>query len=213
MRFSSEQTLGAALVISMALLSLSCANDHPTPTTSLAPMWRQMIATELAKSDLPESQRKILEDYQITDAEYHEAWQAFAQCMIDRGWDVTLSDSGGYTVQSKSVDANDPEAMDRDNAQCQFLAIGDIDGIYLGIQTNPHGLTHAQMIRQCYQNNGVTDGQDLTDDQFADLIFSDDYKPSSNEAILCLEDPDGSQGLTPQQAIAIYNLQHDTTPS
>ena len=78
-----------------------------------------------------------------------------------------------------------------------------LEYLYYGMKNNPQGLTHNDTIRMCYEENGVPDGESMSDDQFSEMLSDPDYHASTPEGVLCFWDPTGSEGLTLQQAQAM----------
>ena len=48
--------------------------------------------------------------------------------------------------------------------------------------------------------DGVSDGTGLSDDQFEQMLWQDDYHASTPEGKLCFWDPTGSEGMTLEDA-------------
>lgn len=72
----------------------------------------------------------------------------------------------------------------------------NVGRIHYGMRTNPRGLTGIQMIRECFEVNGVPDGHGLSDDLFHELIWGSDFIASTDEGRICRWDPTGYENLT-----------------
>ena len=196
------------IVVIMVVACLSGCATTPSARDTIAPMWRDYIDQALSDPNTSDLVRHILEDYVITDAEFQEARGQFKQCMADKGWTVsfgehTTSISGAIGGPHEgATSANDDPTQDMD--QCEQLSIGPIEMIYNGLTYNPEGLSLVQSTRKCFEKYGVTDADGMTDDQLGDLLSSENYIPSSPAAELCFEDPDGSSGITMEQAEESY---------
>jgi len=58
----------------------------------------------------------------------------------------------------------------------------------------------------------VPDGAGMSDDQFAQMVSANGYHASTPQGVLCYWDPDGSQGMTVEQAEE-QDQQRDTVSS
>jgi hypothetical protein len=189
------------LLIGLLLVVSGCTPQETKPT--LAPMWQAQFDSALADPKLSDFQREVLSDYQVTDAEDQEAWDRFSQCMLDQGWDVEVSGDGSFSVGGVpgTENANDPNGVPYDVTDgCQSGTIVHVDEIYRGLRDNPEGKTRYQLIRDCFDAHGVPDGKGLTDDAFAKLIDDPQFKASTVEGKICYSDPDGSLGVTAEDA-------------
>jgi len=166
-------------------------------------VWHSFIASALADPNLSEFQRQILADYRVTDAEYQEARDGFAQCMADAGWSVTFpATGGGYTVTAVQGSGNEGRNSANDVQTCEFQYLSIVEQVYLGMQSNPQGESPEQQIRDCYKKENVPDGAGLSDDAFAQMVDDPNYHASTSAGVLCYWDPTGSLGMTIQAAEA-----------
>jgi hypothetical protein len=199
MKFSRRRALRLVVVPALLLPLAACSAKAPAPVETLAPRWRQMIEQVLKDPQTTDLQRQILSDYVITDAEYNELKTQFNQCMNDHGWVL----DGGWSGAPGS--GNEQKGAAEDILSCEDATTGWVEPIYYGIKDNPSGLTTTQLIRDCFTAHDVPDGADLSDDAFEEMIWAPDYRPSTPEGMLCVKDPDGSQGLTVAAAEAMYD--------
>ncbi|MDR0283556.1 MAG: hypothetical protein LBI33_01490 [Propionibacteriaceae bacterium] len=164
-------------------------------------MWKTYIDNALDDPQLTEFEREALSDYVITDSEYHEARGKFVQCMADKGWEVTDLSNGSYSIRGMAGTANENQGVSFDvQIACQVGSTNYIEPIYFGMLENSRGLTWAQLVRACFEKNGVAEGAGLSDDQFTDMVSAPSYHPGTPEGKLCFYDPTGSQGMTIEQA-------------
>ena len=183
----------AVVACALAVAGIAgCTDSQPAPSVTIAPMWKNMIDQVLADPNSSDFEKQALSDYVITDAEYAEARDLLAQCMADKGRIVTNNSDGGYVVQG--------DGSSNDFIACETGTTGNIEPIYLGMRENPQGLSHAQLVRACFEAHDVPDGEGLSDDQFEQMVDDPDYHATTPEGILCCWDPTGSQGFTVEQA-------------
>ncbi|MDR2348736.1 MAG: hypothetical protein LBD90_09045 [Bifidobacteriaceae bacterium] len=162
-------------------------------------MFRDQI-DQVLNGDPSELERAVLADYEIDDAEYRRAQAAYKACMEEHGVDVVVdADGEGYTLH----DAEGGPVVDVDsmNFTCQEGTISAVEPLYLGMKSNPRGLTGAELMRECYREKGVPDGDGLSLAQFEEMVFADDYRASTPEGAACFWDPTGYDGITPEQAV------------
>jgi len=193
----------AAVVLGLLGLGLaSCSSTkEPSPTVTIAPMWKDYIDEALADPKLTDFERQVLSDYQITDAEYQEARDRFKQCMADQGWIVTDMPDGSYMTSGAPGTPNENQAVSLETqSQCSAGTTDWIEMIYFGMKDNPGGLTFAEQVRACFVAHNVPDGANLSDDQFDQMIRDDNFHASTPEGVLCYWDPTGAGGLTVEQA-------------
>lgn len=164
-------------------------------------MWQAEFDRAFADPDLSEFQRQVLQDYEVTQAEFQEAQARFAECMAGLGWLVENRPDGTFTTRGLPGSGHDQEAVSMEVMDgCQKTTTYYIVSIYVGLQTNPGGLTWEEQIRACYEARGVPDGAGLSADEFAAMVDDTTYHASTPEGKLCFWDPIGSLGLTVEQA-------------
>ncbi|MDR0285701.1 MAG: hypothetical protein LBI33_12575 [Propionibacteriaceae bacterium] len=186
-----------AVVVAVACLA-GCSGDSSDNVT-VADQWREQIDTIFANAqNLSDFQRSVLEDYQITDAEYKEGETRFSSCMADLGYAVTFDSRGGYTESAvNGVGSGD---MSKADSQCQDESLLWIQGLYFAMRENPDGLPFAQLVRTCFEREGVQEGKDLSSDEFDKMINEPDYVPSDVAASLCVLDPTATRGVSREEA-------------
>jgi len=192
------------------ILLAGCGVTPPNPSPTIAPEWKALIDQALADPALSSFQREILSDYVITDAEYGEAQNRYIQCMADQGWSVTF-DGHGYSVTATPGGLHDGEQVDSaTNTLCENESLSYVEPIYLAIRDNPSAVSGPMLIRECYVRNSVPDGAGLSDDAFAAMVEDQTYIPSTPQGCVCLFDPTGSNGLTPDAAVDLAQNRADT---
>ena len=208
----------ATLAMGALLLTAGCSSSSSAPPTGMPSMWVAEYDKALADPKLSDFERSVLQDYAITDAEYQEARQRFKDCMADLGWIVTDTANGSYDIVGAPGTANVNQAPDASVTEgCSVGTTAYIEFIYLGMKSNPSGVSWAQQIWSCFQRNGVPDGAGMSDDQFEQMVTDPHFHASTPQGVLCYWDPTGSGGWTIDQALAMQNQRDQdlapTTPS
>jgi hypothetical protein len=194
-----KRNLCLTLALVAVLTGCTSQQPAPSPSPSLAEPFRRQIEQFLASDDPSDLQRAILADYWITDAEMREAEEVMRRCLTDAHPDlqVTFNPAGGYDVGpvdpfyeqygEEVGDQKFQEIVDR----CAADTVGPIQHFYVEPRRNPEGLTYPQLVRRCFEAQGVEDGRDLSDDEFDEMISGRNYTPGP-EAQECLINPYGS---------------------
>jgi len=179
-------------VFALALITACTATEQ-----GLAPFYRDHIDRVLA--DPPSDfVAEVLEDYEVTDAEYREARQRFQECVEDAapGLDVILPSTGGIDVGrgdafNERFDSDDAAQLAVDDivATCGSETANDIELIYLGVRDNPDALRYPEALKECLKHVGATDGEGLSDAELVELVLDESYVPSSDAAAACIADP------------------------
>ena len=193
-------------VAALALGAAGCTDRStgPTPTSSVAPMWRAYFGQALADPGLTDFESQVLSDYRVTGAEYAEARSRYRGCMADRGWIVSDQARGdGYQFAVAPGSGNETRTPMSDSDECAGGSTRYVEPIFIGMRDNPRGIPRVQQIRDCYRSRGVPDGADLSDDEFESLISTEEYHASTPEGKLCFWDPMGLLGLTVEDAEAM----------
>lgn len=114
---------------------------------------------------------KILQDDEITDAEYAQVQQLEVDCDAEYGlkaWPHENGD-GGMTIQDTT---NLPqEQFDKITQGCTSSFTRIIDPLYWGVRQNPDHRDPAAVILECLKKFHVVDGS-MTVDQFKDADYS-----------------------------------------
>lgn len=196
----SRLTYVLVVVVGVALLS-GCAAPADTEST-LPAVYRESVDRVLAGS--PNSfVRDALSDYHVSDAEFREARQQFADCVETRapGLIVTFPAEAGSTVEQTSefkasfgsgeaADEAAQAATDKAIDDCGLEFLTDIEFVYVGVRENPWGYSNfPDAVRDCFSEAGEPDGEQLSEADFADLVMDEAYVPSTAEGQACIADP------------------------
>ncbi|WP_309135537.1 hypothetical protein [Cellulomonas sp.] len=189
--------VGVLAVTSLAPALAACAGGAPEPDPDLPAVYAAEFDRVLA-GDPSDLEREVLEDRRITDAEYATARDAFRQCAEDAHYEVTFLEGGGFDIgpgpQVQDAHGSDEEAlaaMDAVVAGCEDGTTASIGYLYEAMRSNPEGSTGVQVIRACFAEKGVPDGDGLSEEQLTQLLHDESYVPSSDAARACVVDPTG----------------------
>lgn len=179
----------------LALMLAGCAGE-PEAVPEVAEIHRLEIEAILAE-DPSDFERRVLEDFRITDAEMREAQELFRECFEAQGFVVEFPDLGigGMTTSPASKDfwaqfdssEQALAAQDRAIDQCESGTTRRIEPAYLGIRENPEGWTYVEAARACMEMRGIAGSEGLSDDELLERLHYD------NEFLL--ETPDGQACL------------------
>lgn len=129
---------------------------------SYAAMFEQ--ARQEATSDF---ERRVLEDNQITRAEYEEAVQLYVKCLADKGITVKAEDQDGFFTYSVSSD--DDAKFQQEDGTCAEGTTAYIADLYMNIQANPNNQDINQLTAECLVNTGLADPS-FTGDKITELM-------------------------------------------
>ncbi len=190
------------LLVALAVVVTACSGsgaDRSAPEPTARGIWAAAVAKVLA--DTPSDfHSKALADGWVSDEEYHQAQDLFTQCVADLG--VAVEFSADPAEQGYTTHADDDPSVDVNAAedQCGPSSIDGIQWLYHGMRANLQGLSAAQATRQCFEQHGLTDGSGLSDAEFTAEINGGTFSASTPEGALCVYDPFGQYGPTPEQA-------------
>jgi hypothetical protein len=169
-------------VLAAAGLSIAaCAGGAPRSVPPDVPeVYIQQIDQILANDDVSESQRRVLEDYAVSDAEYGAARESFRSCVEPHGIDVELQDgqvtytpTSRYTAQFGSLDEA-LAAADRVVEECDAEHLLFVAMMYTSLRENPGGLSFIEAVRACMDRLGLNEGRDLSDDELQARLDADE---------------------------------------
>ncbi|HEY5230573.1 MAG TPA: hypothetical protein VIJ11_06760 [Galbitalea sp.] len=135
----------ATSVITAALLlgALSgCASSAPSTELSGASDTAHMSAAETA----------AMSDGKVTASEYKAGFLRYQSCMEKAGWEVLVSDNGGYLIEYSF-----PTAGTTDDTRCYGTEFGAIDDAWQLQNIDRSDTTNA--LRTCLADAGVTPGK------------------------------------------------------
>lgn len=180
----------------MLLLALlaGCSGGGSEPEPSIAAMYRSRIDQVLENSP-SKLEKAVFADYRVTDAEYQQARAELKKCVeaAPYGFVVTLQPTqtsiewpAGLS-ESMGGDAAAQTVVDTTMRDCEQGTTFSIEPVYLGMRDNPEGLSNVQLIRQCFDREGITHGKDLTDEEFqTEVVQNDTYLNSDKQAWRCV---------------------------
>lgn len=129
---------------------IDAPNGGATDGGSYAAMFEQ--ARQEATSDF---ERQVLEDNQITRAEYEEAVQRFVKCFTDKGINVKAEDQDGF--YRFSTTAADDARFQQEEGTCAEGTVALIEPLYIQTQQNPNNQDMSQLTADCLVNTGLAD--------------------------------------------------------
>lgn len=128
--------------------------------------------------------RGVLEDYEITQAEYDEAVARMVECASSRGVEVHLEDGGGYSIAGSG---QNQAVFD----ECTFEHLADIEMLYNGIRKNPDNRPIEDVTVDCLKEQGVVDESYTRED----LLREQGSLDMTDEKVqVCLSDPQSVLG-------------------
>jgi hypothetical protein len=205
MRAGIPRTLSVLALLPVCLLT-GCAGSTPAPAPSAAaahsisPALKAEFDEYLAKPNLTPFEKQVLSDYWISDAEYKQAQDLFAQCMKGKGYIVSYSTASDQYTVTQIPGIIITTDFTSDVTSCQAGTVASIEPLYQNQQYNPEVLSTADLVRSCYAKHGVTDGAGMSEEQFQQMLDDASYCPSTPAAKLCFMDPQGQWGFSQAQA-------------
>ncbi|MDR0285023.1 MAG: hypothetical protein LBI33_09065 [Propionibacteriaceae bacterium] len=189
------------LPLVVAMSACASPQGEPTPVVpSVAAMWKEQIDAVLSGQP-SDFEKQALADYAVSDSEFAEARDLYAQCMTELGWVVEFHGTqGSMTIYSASGVSHDGRTSDDDDHRCAAHTLDTVESLYIGMRENPEGTTGVELIRACFNAHNVADGAGLSDDEFERMIVDPQYHPSTPEGKVCFFDPTGESGVTVEQA-------------
>jgi hypothetical protein len=108
-------------------------------------------------------QRSILEDYEITDAEYADARDEFKRCLEDAGFDVTLHEQG---TRMEGIEEGQEEAADAALVRCMDESLVEVEPLYLEVLENPQNEDRMVLMTDCLKRSGLL-AEDVSTNDYA----------------------------------------------
>jgi hypothetical protein len=137
----------------------------------------------------------ILEDYEITDAEFGEAQDKMIACLEESGAKAVLSDDNGI----RKVSGTTPDS------RCWDEWVGDIDVMYRSIKLNPNNENWSDLVAACFIRIGVVPdgftGKDLEELEDKASDHSDDTGIVTEDDL----DEEGNFRFDPEKWISAEN--------
>lgn len=152
-------------------------------------------AREAATSEF---ERTVLDDGEISDAEFDEARGLLAECIVARGYLFQVEEGGGYSVGSDDPRPTDPdaaaaydEAIDDAHTECGVGSTDVIEPLYLAMNENPSNVDLNEVWASCLVDQGFRDAgygvEDLVEEMDAEAI-------AEAEAEACFSNGPGGNG-------------------
>lgn len=130
-------------------------------------------------------ERDILEDGEITRAEYDEAVNRFIECMEAQSIKISAVEQSGYYVFSTTSASSAYEAAD---PQCRPGTIDVIEALYVDMTMNPENRPYNEVMRECLIARGLVD-EDFTTKDLNDEMSRGGELTTTEEFTTCLENP------------------------
>ncbi len=193
----------AASVVTLAVFVLAgCA--APEETADATPeLWRAQIDQVLVDESehVTEDHRQILADYNVSEAEYGELRQHLSDCLSGHGVEHDLDPDQGGRLETADIAGDDDGSRTLELVtECMDSTTGPVEAIYLGMRENPEGLAQGEAMRRCLDESGATELAGVPGDELDRQIKAAEMQPTTPEALVCLHDPFGTHGLTPDAA-------------
>ncbi len=184
-------------VLCFLTIVASCDRGATSEPPSVPDLGRAQIDQALSSTS-DDFVHRALADYHVSDAENAEAQDLEMHCITDasKGLQVTFQDGQVSVEETPEFVAQYPDQSAADDATTRIMdsCTGPnlpsqlVQSIYVGMHQNPEGLTPSQMIRGCFDANGVSDGAGMSDAQLMDMVLDPSYVPSSAAASSCASD-------------------------
>lgn len=113
----------------------------------------QIRYEEALRAATSDFERAVLEDGEITRAEYEEAVERYVSCMADAGVEVGLHEQGGYYTYSAAAASGFDATHDRCAEGTTLL----VAGLYVDQLTNPGAEDYDELIVACLIRAGLVD--------------------------------------------------------
>lgn len=181
-----------------AVVTLAACGEPQDGEPQVAPRYVAMMKDVLdgSPSDLESA---VLSDYVITDGEFQSAIDEYMSCMESHGLEADVQRSPlAYGATEESQDrfvasyAVRTEGLDvaaQITADCTLGNLASIGMIYYSIQSNPHGRSTADALRDCLASHGI-DVDALSDADADALLAGQNVQGLDSPAVLaCVEDP------------------------
>lgn len=168
--------MGLAAVV---VLLGGCARGAE-PEVEVNAAWKSQIDQALADDDLSDQERRILEDYWVTDAEYAQVREPIPGCLAERGF---LMEDQGTQIEIWA----DPEFWDgRDGADPEvsaaLTAAEDaclnqtvyVEYFYWDMRSNPEGWDFYEALVRCVERLGLEEGLGMSGQELEAAMREDD---------------------------------------
>lgn len=155
--------------------------------------WAQQFETAYASATTG-YERAVLEDGDVTPAEYSQTRSHIERCLADSGLTITWDDRGGFELGSADGEYGD-DYFDRSDPvlrKCEKRWDGSIRFLYEQVRRNPDQRDEATIMVACLRSSGVVpDGYDEQRWERENASGAWSYNDRSEEAQRCAVDPLG----------------------
>lgn len=166
--------LALPVVLTAAFLLQGC--DHDSQKSAASP-YHDIILQERSNAT-SDFERSVLEDGEITRAEYTEATQRYVDCMTDQGLSASREDH--YGVFTYRIDNLTP-AQDKIATDCSLGTTFIIEGLYTGILQNPQQGDPREPFVRCFIASGLVDEDYTAEDYSSDTSSKRAHFPFDTE--------------------------------
>jgi hypothetical protein len=179
------------------------AGDQPTaagPDDPYGDIFEREIG--LTTSDF---QKRILEDHEVTEAEYNEAEAAFVDCLSDIGVEVVIvkNDNGSSQLSYTGGDSQNPGVQ-----ECSDKWYGAVDSLYQSVLTNPNNVQWMDAMAACFVRLGlVPEGFSASDLKPLMDPISNEYSLDADGEATVLKEADPNATPTLPGGIALDSEQ------
>ena len=195
-----KKRLMTALASATLILGTAGCAPGPDAVDGVAQMWVDHIDQVLG-DDPSELEQQILANYEITDQDLSEAQEAHRRCTYERGVVTEWGADGSRTQWAAPGSELAIEDVWEVDEYCEHGTTSQIGFLHRMMRANPDGATPADFWRSCFEEHGLPYAAGLTDEQLSVLVHSPDFQPQDPQAALCLFDPEGTSGVTPEEAM------------
>lgn len=156
------------------------------------------------KGDLLDAQRRatsefeksVLDDLQITRAEYEEAIQRYVSCVKDRNLDISVVEQHGYYTYRVTGVARDSDGgtavADTVLQECRIGSIDLIESIYVTKLQNPLKIDIESVTADCIKRERLVTGDYSGEDYLRDAknnFAGSGFDPDDPRLTKCLANP------------------------
>lgn len=169
--------IAAGTAVAVVLLG-GCARDAE-PAVEVDAVWRAQIDQVLASGVLTDEERRILEDYWVSDAEYAQLREPIPGCLAERGFRSEVRGDeieiwadpdvwGGHDLDHPEVDAAltaaERECMDR---------LFPVEAFYWDMRNNPEGWDYHEALVRCAERVGLDEARGMTGEEIEAAMRED----------------------------------------
>jgi len=169
------------LLVFVLLTAGGCSASNETETPEIADAFIDRIRELRELPGISDLLIEILEDYWITDAEFHQAKQAFSNCVTVKFPDIYIEfDDWGRSV--RGLDALVDENVTLEDAlrmvevvteECELRYLAWMPSLFHEMRNNPNALSDAGWLHECLRAKGAPEGSALTVDAVDELLMNE----------------------------------------